>query len=187
MRKIAVYFIILWAGLTGSLGLWAESPKVVDPYDLEAAYLVHFLEFVNWPERAFADKKTPYVIGVIGEDPFGDRLAKLTSGRLFNGRKVVIRDFGGFEPEEASDLRACHILFVSHSEKDRLSGILKAVRYSPILTVSEIEKFPVFGGILSFDQQGKKIRLYVNPKAAKNAQLQFSARLLQVCRTYGED
>jgi hypothetical protein len=173
--------------LAQPLGVSAEPSRAVDPYELEAAYLVHFLEFVNWPARAFADKKTPYLIGVLGDDPFGDRLAKLTSGRLFNGRKVIIKDFGGFDPEEASDLRACHVLFISRSEKDRLSGVLKAVRYSPILTVSEIDKFPLFGGILSFDQQGKKIRLYVNPKAAKNAQLQFSARLLQVCRTYGED
>jgi hypothetical protein len=159
----------------------------VDTYELEAAYLVHFLEFVDWPAKAFADKKSPYVIGVLGEDPFGDRLAKLISGRRFNGREVVLKRFGGFDPEEGETLRGCHILFVAASEKDRLPAILKEVRYAPILTVSEIDKFPLFGGVLAFDQEGRKIRLYVNPKAVKNAQLQFSARLLQVCRTYRED
>ena len=184
MFKKTFIFLALLAFLARPLGLRAEA---VDPYELEAAYLVHFLEFVDWPAQAFPGKKSPYVIGVLGEDPFGERLAHLTSGRLFKGRSVVIKKFGGFDPEEGNDLLTCHILFVASSEKDRLPSILKLIRYSPILTVSEIEKFPLFGGILGFDQEGKRIRLYVNPKAVKNAHLQLSARLLQVCRAYQED
>ncbi|HVZ80247.1 MAG TPA: YfiR family protein [bacterium] len=187
MTRKSLILIFLLAFLTGPLGLRAESSRAVDPYELEAAYLVHFLEFVGWPESAFADPKSPYVIGVLGEDPFGEKLSRLTSGRLFNGRTVIIKKFGGYDPEEGDDLRACHVLFVAGSEKDRLPIILKILRRAPVLTVSEIEKFPLYGGILAFDQEGKKIRLYVNPKAAKGAQLQFSARLLQVCRTYGDD
>jgi hypothetical protein len=159
----------------------------VDTYDLEAAYLVHFLEFVEWPSNAFPDHKSPYVIGVLGEDPFGDRLDRLVSGRSINGRKVVVKRFGGFDPEEAEALLSCHVLFVAGSEKERLTGILRGIRKAPVLTVSEIEKFPLYGGIIEFDQQGKRIKLFLNPKAAKSAKLQVRARLLQVCRIYGAE
>jgi hypothetical protein len=159
----------------------------VDPYDLEAAYLVHFLEFVDWPADSFADPKAPFVIGILGEDPFGSRLARLTEGKLINQRQVVLKYFGRFDPGDEEILKTCHILFVAESEKDRLSTILKLVRRAHVLTVSEIDKFPLFGGILGFDQEGRKIHLSFNPKAAKTAQLKVSARLAQVCKTYRED
>ena len=91
---------------------------------------------------------------------------------------------GGYDTEEAKTLLSCHVLFVAGSEKVRLGNILRVVNKAPILTVSEIEKFPLFGGIIEFDQEGKKIRLVLNHKAAKNSKLQVRARLLQVCRIF---
>jgi len=52
------------------------------------------------------------------------------------------------------------------------------------LTVSEIDKFPLLGGMILFDQVGKRIRLVVNLKAVKKAGLEISAKLLQVSRIY---
>ena len=184
-RILLTFSLLLGSGCP--LSLRAETSRAVDPYDLEAAYLVHFLEFVDWPAGTFADPKAPFVIGILGEDPFGNRLAHLTEGRLINQRPVVLKHFGRFDPGDEDTLKTCHILFVAESEKGRLSTILKLVRRAPVLTVSEIEKFPLFGGILGFDQEGRKIHLSLNPKAAKSAQLKVSARLAQVCKTYRED
>ena len=39
-------------------------------YDVKAAYLYKFTKFVEWPEAAFASAEAPFVIGVIGRDPF---------------------------------------------------------------------------------------------------------------------
>lgn len=187
MIRRTLIFSFLLALLTGPLGLFAESPRTVDPYELEAAYLVHFLEFVDWPVQAFTDEKAPYVIGILGEDPFGETLDRLVRGRLFQGRSVEVRRFGTYDEDDMAGLRDCHILFVSDSEKDSLPVILKRIRKDPVLTVSEIDKFLLFGGILGFDLEGKKIKLFFNPKAAKNARLKVSARLEQVCKTYHED
>ena len=182
-RKIFLILILAFCSAP-SHSLWSAGNRAVSSYELEAAYLIHFLEFVDWPSSAFRGSDSPYIIGILGDDPFGGQLERQVSGKLFNGRKVMVRQFGGFDAGDVEGFLACHILFVSGSEKNRLTAILRKLHKSPILTVSEIDKFPIFGGIIQFDQEGKKIRLNLNPQAAKAAHLRIRARLLQVCRIY---
>ena len=47
-------------------------------YDLKAAFLFNFAQFVEWPRDAFSENTTPIIIGVLGQDPFG---ASLDRGR----------------------------------------------------------------------------------------------------------
>ena len=46
-------------------------------YESKAGLMLTFAEFVEWPAYAFPDASAPIVLGVIGEDPFGDALEKL--------------------------------------------------------------------------------------------------------------
>ena len=74
------------------------------------------------------------------------------------------------------------MLFIAYSEKDHLRDILQALSDSKTLTVSEIDRFPMKGGMIQFDQVGEKITLDVNPTAAKRAGLSLRAQLLQVSK-----
>src|SRR4051794_27981903 len=40
-------------------------------YKIKAVYLYNFVQYVDWPAGAFADEKSPLIIGVLGNDPFG--------------------------------------------------------------------------------------------------------------------
>src|SRR5437867_180076 len=70
------------AGLTQGHAAGASIPK---EYQIKAAFLYNFTKFVEWPEPAFADPKSPIVIGVLGPNPFGGELAKAIEGRKVNG------------------------------------------------------------------------------------------------------
>lgn len=156
-------------------------------YDLEGAYLVHFLDFVEWPSGSFSDNRSAFVLGILGDDPFGENLDRQVNGRLFNGRRVEVRRFDEYDPDEVPAYRECHILFIAASEKGDLAALLKGLQQAPVLTVSEIDRFPLFGGMIWFDEERHKIRLMLNKKATQKARLKLRARLLQVCHLYSSE
>ena len=90
---------------------------------------------------------------------------------------VVVNRF-----DDSDNLTACDILFISSSEKDRLSSIMATLKDLPILTVSEIEGFTQRGGIINFIIVANKIRFEINPDAAKQVGIHISSQLLQLAR-----
>ena len=179
MKKIQLsllFFLLGW--LLPALGV------EVSEYGVKAAYLFNFTKFVTWPPGTFADENSPVVIGILGDDPFGDDLDDVVEGKSVNQHPIKVIRFGNFEPSLEGPIRGCQILFIAYSEKSRLREILGALKGAGVLTVSEIDKFPLFGGEILFDQVGKRIGLVVNPKAAQRANLEISAKLLQVSKIY---
>jgi len=162
-------------------------PEVVTEYGLKAAYLFNFAKFVEWPAGAFASEEAPLQIGILGEDPFGEELDRVVSGKSVGKHPIKVRRFGTFSKASLQDLRRCQVLFIAYSEKGRAREVLAALSGVGVLTVSEIERFHILGGMISFDQVGKKIALVVNPSAAQHAGLTISARLLQVAKVYKGD
>jgi len=153
-------------------------------YAVKAAYLFNFAKFVQWPNGTFNSAASPIIIGVLGDDPFGGDLDRTVEGKSVDGHPIRIKRFGAFDVTRVSQLQKCQILFISYSEKDNITEILGAMRGTDVLTVSEIEKFPILGGMILFDQEGQRITLAINPQAAKSSQLTISSKLLQVATIY---
>jgi hypothetical protein len=167
-----------------ALGLVFPASAQISEYSVKAAYLFNFAKFVEWPSQAFSSSLAPMIIGILGDDPFGDDLDHVVQGKMVDGHTIEIQRFEDFGPDQAPKLRRCHILFIAYSEKDQLGDILKSLKGASVLTVSEIENFPLRGGMILFDQAGKRINLVVNPTAARKANLEISAQLLQVSEIY---
>jgi len=161
--------------LVGMAGIAQAQPS--REYDLKAAFLYNFASFVEWPPQAFDDERAPFIIGVIGRDPFGATLDEIIRGERAKGRQLIIRRFHAVQM-----VRGCHILFVSRSERYRLHDILRHARGHAVLTVSDIGGFTEAGGMIGFDTEQQRIVLQVNPSAAAAAQLVISSKLLRVAR-----
>jgi hypothetical protein len=144
-------------------------------YQIKAAFLFNFAKFVEWPPAAFAEATSPMVIGVLGENPFGDDLEQTIRGKTINNRPLVIKEFRS--PAEATN---CHVLFISTSEKQRLPEILKSLHGASVLTVGETDRFTETGGMINFVAEGNKIRFQINEVAAKSAGLKISSKLLSL-------
>ncbi len=172
-------------GFALALGLSVpEAFADISEYQVEAAYLFNFTKFVEWPSQAFEDERSPLVIGILGINPFGNILEGVVAGKSVGNRKIVVRRFESFDADRSADLRKCQILFIAYSEKDRMHEIMDALRGASVLTVSEIDNFTSKGGMVLFDQEGQKIALAVNLKAAQKARLEISSSLLQICKIY---
>jgi len=144
-------------------------------YQVEAVFLFNFTQFVEWPPDAFTDSKSPIVIGLLGEDPFGTYLDEAVRGEKIDGRALVVRRFRRLE-----DVLVCHVLFISQSEAADLDRILSELKGRALLTVSDLESFSRRGGIVRFVNENNRVRLRVNVEAAKAARLTISSKLLRV-------
>jgi hypothetical protein len=157
-------------------GSRAQSPTVGE-YQVKAAFLYNFAKFVEWPPGSFSDGSAPLRICVLGQDPFGQELRDITQEKTVNGRKLQV--------DQVVDLqlaRACHILFISSSEKAQLTRIFESLRGTDALTVGDVKGFVQQGGMINFVLENARVQFEVNRKAAEQAELKISSKLLSVAK-----
>ena len=142
---------------------------------VKAAFLLNFTKFVEWPPAAFSAPDSPIRICVTGEDPFGPTLDRTLEGESVKNRRV---EAARLSPE--SNLRNCHVLFISRSERESNAQIISDLRGSSVLTVSEAPGFADRGGMIEFVIEEGKVRFYINAAVAEAAGLKLSSRLLRV-------
>jgi YfiR/HmsC-like len=154
---------------------------------VEAAYLYNFAKFVHWPEVAFSSEDSSLVIGVLGRDPFGEILDDTVEGRRIGTRAIEVRRFEWTNLDDRNELRKCHILFVSTSERHRLDEILQVVADAPMLVVGETEGHAAAGGTIGFVLENGRIVFEINESAAERSGLKLSAKLLKLARLVETD
>ena len=145
-----------------------------DEYTVKAVYLLNFGKFTKWPQTSFIDQKQAIILGIFGEDVFGDTLDIIIDQKI-EGRKLVIKKLG-----KGGDPRGCNILFISASEKRRLKQILSLLANQPVLTVSDMNGFAEEGGIVGLKKEKGKIKIVINHQAAKKAGLILRSQLLDI-------
>jgi len=173
MRQSLSKFILLAALLLGCIDVRAQ--EALPEYRIKAAFLYHFAEFVSWPTNAFVETNSPYVIGVLGKDPFGQNLEDTLNGHSLNNHPFVVRRISN-----VAQARGCQILFISRSETRRLDDIIADLKDQPILTVSEIDGFINRGGMVQFLNTGDKVRFAINNTVARSSGLRISSQLLSL-------
>jgi hypothetical protein len=144
-------------------------------YQFKSAFLYNFSQFVEWPVGAFSGAQSQLVIGVVGDDPFGGSLDEIVRGQKANNHPLVVHRFRQIE-----EIKNCHILFVSRSEAGRLGQILASLTGRNILTVSDIEGFAQYSGMIAFVTENNKIRLKINLGTVKAENLTISSKLLRM-------
>ena len=165
----------LYGFSAAALNTDAEKAKYGE-YKVKAAYLYNFAKFVEWPAEVLADPSLPLSICIFGNDPFGDALDTIKD-KIVKGRKLVIRQYSGIE-----DLKECHIIFISPSEKKNLAGILEKIKDLHMLTVSDMEGFADRGGMIALNKAENKIRIEINLDAAQHSGLKMSSKLLKIAK-----
>jgi hypothetical protein len=176
-----------WAGLTlltillSSMNFGSGSraqAQEANEYQVKAAFLYNFAKFVEWPSEAFSGGGAPLVVGLIGDDPFGSGIDRMINGKSVNGHPLTIQRL-----KWGQNLRACHILFISSSERRRLAQILESVKGSSVLTVGEMDQFSQQGGIINFVMEANKVRFEINVYSAEQGRLKISSKLLTLAKS----
>ncbi|MFH2045360.1 MAG: YfiR family protein [Pseudomonadota bacterium] len=170
---ILVLMISVSIAISGSYG--SESSKM-EP-KLKAAFIYNFAKFVDWPAKNSKGKSSqPFVIGVLGNDPITEKLLAI-EGKLIKGRKMLVRTLSNVQ-----DIKGCQVIFISASEKNNLTSILKALKNKDILTVSDMNNFVDNGGNIGFVRIDNKIRFDINLITAEKSHLKIRSDLLSLAR-----
>jgi hypothetical protein len=171
--------------LYGALGLMglvrsAGGTEAPTEYQVKAVFLYNFSHFVEWPPQAFSASNIPFVIGILGGDPFGDRLDEAVRGEQIDQHPLVIRRM-----RNIGELGDCQILYIDRSEGARLPQILAALDHRRTLTVSDVEGASERGVMIQFTTESNRIRLRINVESARAAGLTISSKLLRPAEIVG--
>jgi hypothetical protein len=144
-------------------------------YEVKAAYIYNFAKFIEWPKEVFTDDTSPFVVGIVGEDPFNGTIDAAFADKSFNNRKFIIKRY-----KASDEIDFCHILFISSSEEKRMTDILLKANTAGTLTVGDGKSFFDAGGIINFVLVESKVRFEINLGAAGKAGLKISSKLLKL-------
>lgn len=151
---------------------------VAQEYQIKAAFLYNFTQFIRWPEGASWRDGPEIVFGVLGQDPFGSALEQILNETVVDGKKLVVRRYA-----DPAEIESCHVIFISSSETGRLESVLEMAGGAGVLTVGEMQGFAERGGIIQFLIERNKVRFQVNLDAAEKAGLKVGASVLSLAKS----
>jgi YfiR/HmsC-like len=160
-----------------ALSTSSAGAQTASEYQLKAIFLQNFARFVDWPPNTFSNPHDPFVICVLGQDPFHDELERAVQGRTVNNRSFAVQ-----RESRVQEVKGCQIVFVSASERNHFERVLRRLTTGGILTVGDADRFIESGGIINFVLQDGRIRCQINTSAAEQAHLKISSKLLGVAQ-----
>jgi YfiR/HmsC-like len=168
--------LLIAAGLVIVAGAWAEEPQL-NEYQVKAAFLLNFANFVEWPQGTFAGTDDRFSVCVLGKNPFGQNLDVLAKRKTAEGRLFDVRQIPGVK-----ESAGCQIVFVSSSERLRYRVIIEGLK-SGILTVGETDDFAEQGGAMELVVVEGKVQIKIDARAAKDRNLRVSSHLLSLAKS----
>ncbi len=146
-----------------------------DEYQVKSAFLYNLANFIYWPNESFESPQSPFIITVLGKNPFNNFLVEITSGETVNGHPIRVEYVDSFE-----ELGKTHILFVHRDSAKDIDEQLLQLSQLGVLTVSDFDQFPREGGALALLMDRQRILLTLNLEVAERAGLKISSKLLRL-------
>ena len=174
-RLVLRFVVMLFACLLAApSALNAQELFTSSPNKVKAAFIRNFAHYVTWPKAAFPKENTPWRIGILGDDPFGDVLEK-----TLRGRTEQQRPFSIFRADSIEGLPHCHIIFVAIDNPAKRLAVLAKLRQLPVLTVSDDPDFLRDGGIIRFRVE-ETLQIDINLDQAQAVSLNVQTKMLEI-------
>lgn len=171
--SVSIFALLCIAVLVAGASQTARAQSAADEYQVKAAFLFHFAQFVDWPGDVLNARDPSLKLCILDDEPRRQELQSTLQGKPIGARVFHVRLVS--QPQE---IQGCNILFLSRDEARRQSAILKSLRGMPVLTVGETSDFLAGGGIIRFHLEEGKVRFDINLAAAESSHLEISSRLL---------
>ena len=174
----ALLLVVLAAGILvhRCVAKAVSEDQSASEYEVKAAYIYYFAKFTEWPADVLP-AKFPITIGVIGDNEFASLLSNIVKNKKVQEHLITVRIL-----KWSADLRACHMVYVSSSERKRFVQIARSLQQYPILTVTEAEDGSQAKGIMNLFFEGGRVQFEADIPGAERAHLQISSKLLRLAR-----
>ena len=138
---------------------------------VKAGMINGFLSYIQWPV-----KQDPFVIGVVGKDPF-----------FVEALEEYLKRRRGTQPQryqikriEAKDIDCCQLLILLQGSGIEAQTLMSHLKNKPVLTVSDQEGFAAAGGHINFFHRNNRLRFTINWSSTVNAGFKIGSRLLNL-------
>jgi len=148
-------------------------------YQVKAAFVYNFTQFVEWPDSAFASKDSPFVVATVGADPFNGALEQAMAAKSVADRSVTVEHFASVD-----SVGPCQLLFVPASQDSSAKALCDKLDGKPVLTIGESDEFLPAGGGVRFFFEDNRIRFEINLDPIAADGLKVSAKLMKLARIY---
>jgi hypothetical protein len=155
----------------------ARSEVELPEYKLKAVFLLNFIRYTTWPAKCFENEHSPFVLVVVGKDPFGSYLESTFQGEKVLGRTVEIR-----RARELPEKVEGHLVFCSELQKPERAELLRRCAGRPQLLIGETPGFAEQGAGINFFIEDLKTRFEVNTQALAESGLELSPSVLKLAK-----
>jgi hypothetical protein len=149
--------------------------------EVQAAYLLNFTRYVEWPAATFADSAAPVNLCLVeADEAMPEILRRTIEGRRSRGRPVRL-----VRPDVPAQAGDCHLVFLP-AETPLTETWLAALRGTSTLTVGEGPDFLRRGGMIAFVIVDQTVRFLIDDRAARGSGLRISSRVLSLAARPGQ-
>lgn len=172
MRVKQCILFILPSILVLSIYSFRVSRPQEKEYDLKAAFLFRFLEYVEWNNAAGSAE--PINIAILGESGLYGALLDLSKSKQTGSRPLKVRQINS-----VTEIGASQVLFVSRSYRFGIDPVLARTSDKPILIISEQKGDADKGAHINFLISDNKLKFEVNLRSASRSGIKIGSQLLQ--------
>lgn len=162
-----------------ALGVLPVLAHAVDEAELEAAIVYNILLFAEWPPEALAHA-APLRLCVAAGSGLASAM-KMLQGRDLRGSPIETLDLAA-----TTASRPCHAAFVDATAREKNAALLKTMRGSGTLVISDDEQVPHDAAGIVLMRAGTKFVFEVNLQPVRQARVQLSSKLLRLAKTVRE-
>ncbi len=145
-------------------------------YVIKALFLTRFCTFIDWPATSDSITATDdFVIGILGENPFGNILEEVVGRERIKNREVKVINL-----TTVADAHNCDVVFVNKDSDTEVKEFLHEIANQPVLVVDNSARRVTEGVHIGLKLVDQRVRFDINRKAIAEAHLNVDFRLLQL-------
>jgi len=145
----------------------------------QAKFFGRFERFVKWPNNK--NQKESFVIGIIGNSPFEEKLKSIYANKTFANKPIEIRHLTNLD-----EIKNCHMLYIAPLKNFTLDEILNTTKEKGIFLISYHKGWGEKGVHLNYYlEQGRNLKFELNPYTSKRDKIRIDLKLLRLSRIVG--
>jgi hypothetical protein len=146
-----------------------KKPGVDGNSKMKAIFIMNFTKLIEWPKSY---REGNFVVGVVGESPLFSELSKMAKTKKVANQSLQIKKF-----KTTKDIAKCHILYVSRSQSEDISSVLKKVKSNSTLIITEKQGLVDKGAGINFIIKNNRQKFELNKKNVEKYKLKVSSNL----------
>lgn len=173
LRAIILTCLIWALVIPASAGVGGSKKLSASADQLRALFVQRLVKYVSWPEGAGPNPGQPVIIAATDPASLEPYFGKGSAAKRFKLVQWPATEF--------------NVLVLTGASEPDITAILKQTAGQPVLTIGQNPVNLRLGVVVNFHMVNGKLKLQINPAAARKAGLSISSKLLRIAQIYKGD